>query len=130
MQPEIPLVMTPPKASESDYDSDSSFHDHCHTPDEMSKQSGMSPANKSAMKRLALACILVSLFIASEIVGGYVSGSLAIMGDAAHMMSDLASFFVSLVAIWIGSRNPKKGFNFGYARAEVLGALLTVVIIW
>ena len=54
------------------------------------------------------------------------SGSLAIMGDAAHMISDLASLLVSLLAIWIGNRQPKKSFNFGYARAEVLGALITI----
>ena len=63
-------------------------------------------------------------------LGGYVSGSLAIMTDAAHMISDLASLCVSLFAIWIGSRQPKKSFNFGYARAEVLGALITIVLIW
>ncbi len=72
----------------------------------------------------------MALFITCEIIGGYVSGSLAIMGDAAHMFSDLASFIVSLTAIWIGSKRPKKKFTFGYSRAEVLGALLTIVIIW
>lgn len=90
----------------------------------------MTLANKQAMKRIGFACILVSLFIISEIIGGYVSGSLAIMTDAAHMISDLASLCVSLLAIWIGSRQPKKSFNFGYARAEVLGALITIVLIW
>ena len=62
--------------------------------------------------------------------GGYASGSLAIMGDAVHMISDLASLLVSLIAIWVGSRQPKKSYNFGFARAEVLGALVTVMIIW
>lgn len=84
----------------------------------------------AAMKRLGIACILVGLFITGEVVGGYYSGSLAIMGDAAHMFSDLASFLVSLIAIWIGSKKPKKRYTFGYSRAEVLGALLTIVIIW
>ena len=104
---------------------------HCHSKEEMSiDASQMSPENKSAMKRLALACLLVAMFITAEVIGGYASGSLAIMGDAAHMFSDLASFMVSLLAIWIGSKRPKRNFNFGYARAEVLGALLTIVIIW
>ena len=44
------------------------------------------------MKRLGIACGLVGVFIICEIIGGYLSGSLAIMGDAAHMFSDLASF--------------------------------------
>ena len=80
--------------------------------------------------RLGVACVLVGLFIVCEIVGGYMSGSLAIMGDAAHMFSDLASFIISLTSIWIGSKEAKKKFNFGYARAEVLGALVTIIIIW
>ena len=107
---------------------------HCHSKEEMANSFGttssIDAANKSAMKRLAMACVLVGLFITCEVIGGYISGSLAIMGDAAHMFSDMASFIVSLVAIWIGSRKPKKTFTFGYARAEVLGALLTIVIIW
>ena len=40
------------------------------------------------------------------------------------------SFVVSLTAIWIGSKGAKKKYTFGYARAEVLGALITIVIIW
>ena len=82
------------------------------------------------MRRLMAACILVALFIICEVIGGFISGSLAIMADAAHMFSDLASFLVSLIAIWIGSKKPKKSFTFGYSRAEVLGALLTIIIIW
>jgi hypothetical protein len=104
---------------------------HCHSSIESKSDfSGLSDLNKSAMKRLAMACVLVSVFISGEIIGGYMSGSLALMGDAAHMLSDLASFGVSLLAIWIGGRKPKKGFNFGYGRAEVLGALFTVILIW
>jgi Co/Zn/Cd efflux system component len=49
-------------------------------------------ANKSAMKRLGMACALVGVFIICEVIGGYLSGSLAIMGDAAHMFSDLARY--------------------------------------
>ena len=56
------------------------------------EKSGTSEANRSAMKKLGIACDLVGLFIVCEIIGGYLSGSLAIMGDAAHMFSDLASF--------------------------------------
>ena len=82
------------------------------------------------MRRLGMACALVGVFIICEVIGGYLSGSLAIMSDAAHMFSDLASLIVSLTAIWIGSKKAEKKFTFGYARAEVLGALITIVIIW
>lgn len=59
-----------------------------------SRSDSGSSTNASAMKRLAIACVLVGVFITCEVIGGYVSGSLAIMGDAAHMFSDLASFLV------------------------------------
>ncbi len=51
--------------------------------------------------------------------GGYFAGSLAIMTDAAHMLSDLAGFLISLFAIWVGSRPPSKGMSFGWHRAGV-----------
>lgn len=52
------------------------------------------------------------------------------MADAAHMLSDFASLGISLVAIYLGERPVVKRYNFGYRRAEVIGALLIVVIIW
>jgi zinc transporter 2 len=52
------------------------------------------------------------------------------MADAAHMFSDFASFGVSLFVIWLSGRKPKKTMTYGFYRAEALGALATVVIIW
>jgi zinc transporter 2 len=52
------------------------------------------------------------------------------MADAAHMLSDFASLGISLAAIYLGERPIVKKFNFGYKRAEVIGALLIIVIIW
>ena len=49
--------------------------------------------------------------------GGSLSNSLAIMTDAAHMLSDFASFLISLFAIWIASRSPTKMMSFGWHRA-------------
>ena len=53
----------------------------------------------------------------AEVVGGYLAGSLAIMTDAAHLLSDFVGFLVSLFSIWLGSRTPTKRFSFGYYRA-------------
>ncbi|CAH3179199.1 unnamed protein product [Porites lobata] len=62
--------------------------------------------------------------------GGLLAGSLAIMTDAAHMLSDFAAFLISLFAIWVAHWLPDKKRTFGYYRAEVLGALVSVLIIW
>ncbi len=100
---------------------------HCHAPnDEASRR----VHTAKAQKKLIMACGLCLLFIAGEVTGGYLSGSLAIMSDAAHMFSDFASFLISLLAIRLAMRRPSKRFTFGLYRAEVLGALMTIVIIW
>ena len=65
-----------------------------------------------------------------ELVGGYLSKSLAIMTDAAHMLSDVAGFTISYAAVYIGTRPANTRMNFGYARAEILGAVASIHLIW
>jgi len=76
---------------------------HCHRSGEPDRA-----ASRLARRQLALACVLCFLFVVGELLGGYYSGSLAIMADAAHMFSDFASFGVSLFVIWLSGRKPKK----------------------
>ena len=70
------------------------------------------------------------MYLSFQVVGGIASKSLAIMADAAHMLSDFASLGISLAAIYLAERPIVKNYNFGYKRAEVIGALLIIVIIW
>lgn len=65
-------------------------------------------------RRHSLTCSHVQV---AEIIGGYMAGSLAIMADAAHLLTDCISFIVSLVAIWMSSRPPDHRMTFGYKRA-------------
>jgi solute carrier family 30 (zinc transporter), member 2 len=65
-----------------------------------------------------------------ELAGGYISHSLAIMTDAAHMLSDVAGFLISYMAIYLGSKPATFSLSFGYHRAEILGALASILIIW
>lgn len=65
-----------------------------------------------------------------EIVGGYLANSLAILTDAAHMLSDVAGFMISYVAIYLGTKPATFHMSFGYARAEILGALASIALIW
>ncbi|TRZ15574.1 hypothetical protein HGM15179_011505 [Zosterops borbonicus] len=65
-----------------------------------------------------------------EALGGYLAHSLAILTDAAHLLTDFASIMISLFALWVSSRPPTKTMNFGWYRAEILGALLSVLSIW
>jgi zinc transporter 2 len=62
--------------------------------------------------------------------GGYMANSLAIATDAAHLLTDFASFMISLFAIWVASRPATKRMSFGWHRAEVIGATISVLMIW
>uniref|UniRef100_A0A7M4E9L0 Solute carrier family 30 member 2 n=1 Tax=Crocodylus porosus TaxID=8502 RepID=A0A7M4E9L0_CROPO len=62
--------------------------------------------------------------------GGYLARSLAVMTDAAHLLTDFASMMISLFSLWVASRPATKTMNFGWHRAEILGALLSVLSIW
>lgn len=53
----------------------------------------------------------------AEVVGGYFANSIAIMSDAAHLLSDLSSFLVSLAALYLAMRPASKQMNYGYHRA-------------
>lgn len=97
---------------------------HCHTNRPEEKQT------KSAQRKLTIASIVCLLFLIGEFIGGYIANSLAVMTDAAHLLSDFAGFMISLFAIWLGSRQATKKMSFGWHRAEVMGALLSVLIIW
>ena len=80
--------------------------------------------------KLLMASLVCFIFMIIEIVGGYLANSLAIMTDAAHMLSDVAGFMISYFAIYLGSKPASFAMSFGYSRAEVLGALASIALIW
>lgn len=65
-----------------------------------------------------------------EVAGGIMSNSLAILTDAAHMLSDVGGFIISMFSIWVGQKKPSEKNSYGYHRAEVVGAMASVMIIW
>jgi zinc transporter 2 len=69
-------------------------------------------------------------FMAIEFTGGYIANSIAIMSDAAHLLSDFSGFAISMFSIWIGTKPAHGGMSFGYHRAEVIGALASILLIW
>ena len=74
--------------------------------------------------------MLCLIFMIAEVVGGVLSNSLAIATDAAHLLTDFASFMISLFAIWVAGRPGSERMSFGWHRAEVLGAMVSVLMIW
>jgi zinc transporter 2 len=70
------------------------------------------------------------MFMMVEIIGGILSGSLAILTDAAHQLSDVAGFVISFVAIWMSTKKGNMDYTYGYHRADVVGAVGSILIIW
>ena len=78
---------------------------------------------------------LTSAYTVCEIVGGWLTGSLALLADAGHMLGDSAALGLALVAAWLAGRPATPERSFGYRRAEILAALangvaLAVIAIW
>eukprot|EP01054_Gregarina_sp_Poly1_P009946 Gregarina_sp_Poly_1__9945@NODE_656_length_6918_cov_257_889943_g498_i0_p2_GENE_NODE_656_length_6918_cov_257_889943_g498_i0NODE_656_length_6918_cov_257_889943_g498_i0_p2_ORF_typecomplete_len467_score38_93Cation_efflux/PF01545_21/4_3e62Herpes_LMP1/PF05297_11/0_0065DUF1980/PF09323_10/0_78NicO/PF03824_16/1_1DUF973/PF06157_11/1_3DUF973/PF06157_11/2_3e02DUF1129/PF06570_11/5_NODE_656_length_6918_cov_257_889943_g498_i052706670 len=84
----------------------------------------------NAQKKLLIAICLCSTFMVAELVAGFWAHSLAILTDAAHMLSDVCSFGISLFAIFVSVKPGTVKMSFGYARAEILGALVSILAIW
>uniref|UniRef100_A0A8C0CM95 Solute carrier family 30 member 2 n=1 Tax=Balaenoptera musculus TaxID=9771 RepID=A0A8C0CM95_BALMU len=101
---------------------------YCHA--QTSPGSHCDPKKKRAWRQLCVACAFCLSFMIGEVIGGYLAHSLAIMTDAAHLLTDFASMLISLFSLWMSSRPATKTMNFGWQRAEILGALLSVLSIW
>ncbi|XP_015505906.1 zinc transporter 8 [Parus major] len=83
-----------------------------------------------ARRKLCVASVIGTFFMIAEITGEYIAGSLAVVSDAAHILVDLTSFLISLFSLWLTSKPPTKQLTFGWHRAEILGALMSMIIVW
>jgi cation diffusion facilitator family transporter len=83
-----------------------------------------------AMKKLFYVSIVCLIFMCIEIIGGYLANSIAIMSDAAHLLSDLFGFVISIISITISKKVATNTMSFGFHRAEIIGALVSVTLIW
>ncbi|GAB5590819.1 hypothetical protein Unana1_05719 [Umbelopsis nana] len=84
----------------------------------------------STKKRLLFATVMALMFFATELVAGYFANSLALMSDAFHLLSDVASFIVALAAIYLAEKPATRRHSYGFHRAEVIAALASVLTIW
>jgi len=95
--------------------SDTHRHGHSH---------GLDPqAGRANRARLLITIGIVSIVLVVEVTGGILSGSLALVADAGHMLSDLTGLLVALVALTMAARPATDTQTFGHRRAEVFGAL-------
>jgi cobalt-zinc-cadmium efflux system protein len=83
-------------------------------------------AGRDSMRRLGLSLGLTAGLMVAEAVGGWLSGSLALISDAGHMLTDSASLGLSLLAMLFAARPADPRRTFGFRRAEVLAAQINV----
>ena len=88
-------------------------HRHLHTSD--------------SRRRLSLVLILTAIYMILEAVGGWWTGSLALLADAGHMLTDVAALTLALIAVWFATRPATSSKTFGYHRLEILAALINGV---
>lgn len=81
-------------------------------------------------KRLILSLICCFIFFLFELIFGWIAGSLALVSDSFHMLSDASGFIISIVAIYISNRHATKAHSFGFHRVEIIGVLVSILLIW
>jgi len=74
-------------------------------------------------RRLRAVLVLVAAYMVAEVIGGWLTNSLALLADAGHMLSDAGALGLSLFAVRIAQRPPSATRTYGYYRAEILAAL-------
>lgn len=112
-----------------------SHHHHGHSHGHSHHGHGHSHAGENNRTRVGIAALLTGLFMVAEVVGGLISGSLALLADAGHMMTDFAALAMAWGAFTIAKRPADWKHTYGYDRFSILiafvnGLTLFLVAIW
>ncbi len=118
----MPGTTTTTTRGTTDHD-DHAGHDH-------GAHSHHDDLREASRKNLLISLVLITTYMVAEIVGGIVSGSLALLADAGHMATDAGAIALALGAMWIAQREASPERTFGYYRVEVIAALLNVIALW
>lgn len=103
-------------------------HQREHAPDlHCPYQASGARAAAGSRRRLAVSLCVTAALMLAEALGGWLSGSLALLSDAGHMLTDVAALGLALLAMVFGSRPADRRRTFGYRRLEVLAAQVNVI---
>ncbi len=103
----------------------SDTHDHDHAHDHHHDHHHHHHVHREGSKKALLTVfILTSLYMVTEVVGGVMTNSLALLADAGHMFTDAAALGLSFAAMWLASRPPTPTKSYGYYRFEILATLI------
>jgi cobalt-zinc-cadmium efflux system protein len=110
-------------------------HDHSHEGHSHGAGGHSHGVGSQNRRALSIALAITATYTVAEVIGGLITGSLALLADAAHMLSDNFSLGLALFAFWLSAKPPTPERSFGYKRAEILAALangvtLVAISIW
>ncbi len=102
------------------------MHDHAHD---------HAPSDADNQRRVLIAMLLTGGFMIAEVAGGLVAGSLALLADAGHMLTDCAALALAWLAFRVGRRPQDTRRSYGYHRFQVLAAFvnglsLFAIVLW
>ena len=80
-------------------------------------------------RSLLIVLLMTGTFMVIEVVGGLLTGSLALLADAGHMLTDVAALGLSAFAMWMAARPSTPEKSYGYHRAEILAAVTNAVVL-
>jgi cobalt-zinc-cadmium efflux system protein len=113
----VGAVTGPPDAACTPADADAGRHDHSHGPGHHHR-----PSAAADGRWLAGALAVIAAFMVVEVIIGLIVGSLALLSDAAHMLTDAGAIALALVAMRLAATRPRAGYTYGLRRAEILSA--------
>lgn len=110
-------------------------HGHSHAHDHAHHQHHADMTTADSRRRVVLAALLTGGFMLAEVVGGILSGSLALLADAAHMLTDTGSLLLAWFGYRLAARPADPARSYGFGRMKVLaaftnGVLLVLLALW
>ena len=87
------------------------------------------PVNKKNYSRLILSIWLNVIITVAQLIGGFFTGSLALLSDSLHNFSDVVALVICLIAMWLSFKPYSLKRTFGYKRAEIVAAFLNILVL-
>ena len=84
---------------------------------------------KGSLKALLVTFSMTATIFVAQVIGGLISGSLALLSDAMHMLSDSTGMLIAMTALFIGRKAATPRATYGYRRVEVIAAMINALVV-
>lgn len=105
-------------------------HDHAHSNDHSHHHDHAPTVSRANERKVLVSFFLIFTFMVVEVIGGVISGSLALLADAAHMFTDAAALALAYAAFRVGRRGADSRRTYGYVRFEVIAGFTNTLTLF